>query len=92
MVCKLFDEETQVKRNVNGGGKEKLNPRIIQYVKQNCYYYWPIVTGKETEEESWKRCVISIDENARSLKNKPHKILESSFRTRKLMDISLSVI
>ena len=75
MVCKLFDEETQVKRNVNGGGKEKLNPRIIQRVKQKCFYYWPIINGKATEEESWKLCVIFIDENARSLKNKPRKRL-----------------
>ena len=75
MVRKLFDEETRVKSNVNGRGKEKLNPRIIQYLKQKCFYYWPIITGKEIEEESWKLCVISIDENARSLKNKPRKRL-----------------
>ena len=75
MVRKLFDEETRVKRNVSGRGKEKLNPRIIQYVKQKYYYYWPIVTRKETEEESWKHCVIFIDENARSPKNKPRKRL-----------------
>ena len=72
MVRILFDEETRLKSNVNGRGKEKLDPEIIKYVKRKCFYYWPL-SCKETEEEGWKLCVISIDENARSLKNKQRK-------------------
>ena len=33
LVEKLFDEETRVKLNVRGRGKEKLDPTIIVYVR-----------------------------------------------------------
>ena len=33
LVEKLFDEETRVKSNVRGRGKEKLDPTIIVYIR-----------------------------------------------------------
>lgn len=35
MARDLFDEETRLKSNVNGRGKERLDPEIIKYIKQN---------------------------------------------------------
>ena len=32
LVGELFDEETRVKSNVQGKGKEKLDPTVIEYV------------------------------------------------------------
>ena len=72
MVRDLFDEQTRINSNVNGKKKERLDPEIIKYIKQKCFYYWPL-SGKETEDEGWKLCIISMDENSRSLKNKPRK-------------------
>ena len=68
----LFDEQTRIKSNVNGKKKERLDPEVIKYIKQKCFYYCPL-SGKETEDEGWKLCIISMDENLQSLKNKPRK-------------------
>lgn len=37
LVGKLFDEETRVKSNVRGRGKEKLDPTIIAYVQATTF-------------------------------------------------------
>ena len=37
LVGKLFDEETRVKSNVRGRGKEQLDPIIMEYVKYNIW-------------------------------------------------------
>ena len=37
LVGKLFNEETRVKSNVRGRGKEQLNPTIMEYVKYNIW-------------------------------------------------------
>ena len=73
LVAHLIDEETRKKSNVAGKkGKQKLDPNVIEFVKEQCFYYWPL-TGQENEEDSWKLCKVSIDENSRSLINKPRK-------------------
>lgn len=61
----LFDPETRQKSNVRGRGKDQLNPTKIEYVKSKCFELHPS-TGNMKEE--WEKCIISIDERARSIK------------------------
>ena len=68
----LVDEETRKKSNVAGRGKDMLDPVIVNYVKNMCFQFFPI-TGSEKKADEWSKCVISIDESSRRLKNRPHK-------------------
>ena len=65
LTCNLFDEETRLKSNVRGRGKEKLDPDIINYVKAKCFVYYPS-EGNSTEE--WEKCIQSIDVKSRAIK------------------------
>ena len=38
LACKLFDEETLIKSNVQGHKKEKLDPEIINYIRKSVSY------------------------------------------------------
>ena len=65
LSCNLFDEETRLKSNVRGRGKEKLDPDIIQYIKAKCFMYHPS-EGNPTDE--WEKCIQSIDVKSRAIK------------------------
>ena len=67
LVAKLFDPETRLRSNVNGRGKDKLDPEKIKYVKKKVFQYFP-VSGAEREASEWQLCILSIDEFNRRLK------------------------
>lgn len=71
LACKLFDEETLMKSNVLGYKKEKLDPEIIAYIKEKCFYYFSSEDNSEEErEKEWKKCIESIDKKSRDIKKK----------------------
>ena len=47
-----------MKSNVRGRRKEKLDPNIIDYVKEKCFYYFPTEVD---DEEEWAKCIKNID-------------------------------
>ena len=78
LVEKLIDEETRVKSNVRGRGKEMLDPTVIQYaiprllfifyirwVKKTCFQYH---TTKGNMKDEWEKCIQSIDGKNRAIK------------------------
>lgn len=70
LSANLFDEETRLKSNVRGRGKEKLDPDIIQYIKTKCFTYHPS-DGNPTAE--WEKCIKSIDMKSRGIKKQMKK-------------------
>lgn len=72
LVRCLFTEEVRMNSNVNGRGKEMLDPTLIAYVKAKSFEFFPL-SGGEKLKEKWAECVIAIDEVNRRLKNKPSK-------------------
>ena len=72
LVRVLFDEETRKLCNVSGRGKEMLNPVIVGFIKNMCFQFFPL-NGTEKQVEEWGKCVVSIDESSRRLRNKPRK-------------------
>lgn len=73
LSANLFDEETRLKSNVRGRGKDKLDPDIIQYIKAKCFMYHPSA-GNPTAE--WERCIKSIDVKSRAIKRKRKELPE----------------
>ena len=41
LSVKLFDEQTRLTHNVSGRGKSKLDPAIIEYIKLQCFDFFP---------------------------------------------------
>jgi len=74
LVRSLFTKEVRMRCNVNGRGKDMLDPNLIRFVKNKCFEYFPL-SGTEKLAEKWGECVVSIDEANRRLKNKPSKKL-----------------
>ena len=71
LACKLFDEDILMKSNVLGLKKEKLDPEIIDYIKEKCFFYFSSEGNSEEErEEEWKKCIQSINEKSRAIKKK----------------------
>jgi len=75
LVAELFDEDTRKRSNVSGkAGKLRLNPVLMEHVRSLTFQYYPLELA-ESEKAEWAKCVISIDEFNRRLKNKPKKSL-----------------
>ena len=80
MVDELVDATTRINSNVNGRGKDKvtgkekqkLDPKIISYVKKKVFEVHP--SEKLADEESdWHDCIVKIDDQGRELKRKLKK-------------------
>ena len=72
LVNELVDTETRLKSNVRGRGKDKLDPKIIDYVKKKCFEVYP--SDKESDQKKdWEDCIIAIDDKARDLKRRLKK-------------------
>jgi len=41
LVAALFDEDTRLRSNVRGQGKDPLDPKMIEYVKKKCFETFP---------------------------------------------------
>lgn len=67
MSVRLFDEETRLTHNVSGRGKPKLNPKIIEFIRLQCFDFFPCKSSDNMERE-WSECVKAIDEKSRRLK------------------------
>lgn len=74
MVRHLFTKEERMQSNVNGRGKNMLDPNLMRYVKDKSFQFFPI-SGSEKLADKWSECIIAIDEANRRLKNKPSKKL-----------------
>ena len=72
LIRALVDEETRKQSNVSGRGKDMLDPVVVSYVKNMCFQFYPL-RGSEKEVDEWGKCIVSIDESSRRLKNKPPK-------------------
>ena len=69
LVDALVDEETRLKSNVIGRGKDQLDEKIIKYVKRKCFKMHP--SDKESDmKKDWADCITSIDSKARNCKRK----------------------
>ena len=56
----LVDEETWLKSNVIGRGKDQLDEKIIEYAKRKCFEMHP--SDKESDiKKDWADCITSID-------------------------------
>ena len=64
--------ETRKQSNVSGRGRDMLDPVVVSYVKNMCFQFYPL-HGSEKEVDEWGKCIVSIDESSRRLKNKPPK-------------------
>ena len=51
LIRHLIDKEVRRRSNVNGKGKERLDPDIVQYVKTKCFEYYPC---QATEDKATK--------------------------------------
>ena len=71
LVKRLFPEEVRKISNVSGKDKQKLDPSIIEYVKDTTFVHWPLAQSEKTDKE-WGECKIAIDEANRRL-NRPAK-------------------
>ena len=76
LSANLFDEETRLKSNVWGRGKDKLDPDIIQYIEPKCFMYH-LSDGNPTAE--WERCIKSIDVKSRAIKKEKGKNYQNSY-------------
>ena len=65
LVRRLVDKDVRRRSNVNGKGKEKLNPEVIRFVKSKCFEYYPSQPADIKKE--WSLCIITIDESCRRL-------------------------
>ena len=72
LIRALVDKETRKQSNVSGRGKDMLDPVVVSYVRNMCFQFYPL-SGSEKEADEWRKCVVSIDESSRRLKNKPPK-------------------
>ena len=72
LIRALVDKETRKQSNVLGRGKDMLDPVVVSYVRNMCFQFYPL-SGSEKEADEWGKCVVSIDESSRRLKNKPPK-------------------
>ena len=72
VIRMFFTEEERARSNVRGkGGKSRLNPVKIDFVKKKTFEMWPLQTF-ELEKKAWADCVCAIDEANRRL-NWPRK-------------------
>ena len=72
LVRALFNEDNSKQCNVSGRGKEMLDSVVVGFVKNVCFQFFPL-SGSEKQEDEWGKCVVSIDESSRRLRNKPRK-------------------
>ena len=72
LIRALVDKETRKQSNVSGRGKDMLDPVVVSYVRNMCFQFYPL-SGSEKEADEWGKCIVSIDESSRRLKNKPPK-------------------
>ena len=72
LVNELVDTETRLKSNVRGRGKDQLDMKIIEYVKNKCFELHP--SDKESDmKKDWDDCIVAIDDKGRELKRKLKK-------------------
>ena len=64
---KLFDEKMMLTYNVSGRGQPKLTSAIIEYIKLQCFRFFPCKSSKNMDEE-WSEYVKIIDKSPRRLK------------------------
>lgn len=72
LVNELFDDETRLRSNVRGRGKDKLDPKKIEYVKKKCFDMFPSERDGDMKKD-WEDCIVCIDDKARELKHKLKK-------------------
>ena len=72
LVNELFDTETRLRSNVRGRGKDKLDPKRIDYVKKKCFEMFPSDRDAD-EKKDWDDCIVAIDDKGRELKRKLKK-------------------
>ena len=71
LTRQLFTKQVRKTSNVSGRNKQKLDQRIIHYIKSTAFKYFPSQNTDVSKE--WADCIISIDESCRRLCNKPTK-------------------
>ena len=77
MVNQLFDTETRLKSNVRGRGKDKLDPRKIEYVKRKSFQLFPSARDSDIKKD-WDDCIVAMDDKGRELKRQLKKQQDKS--------------
>jgi len=68
----LIPENIRIISNVSGKNKRKLDPNVMEYVREVVFQYFP--SQQADNKKDWGECTIAIDESCRRLKNKPTKM------------------
>ena len=69
LVNELVDPQTRIRSNVRGRGKDKLDAKIIEFVKRKCFEMFP--SDKDSDmKKDWEDWIVSIDDKGRELKRK----------------------
>ena len=76
LVEKLFDVPTRLRSNVNGRGKEQLDPEVMRYIYHKVFEFYECETSKKKDE--WRSCIRAIDDKSRGLKKRRAASSESS--------------
>ena len=72
LVNKLVDKETCIRSDVSGRGKDQLDSKIIQYVKN---FFEMLPSDKDSaKKKDWDDCVAAIDDKERDMKLKMNKL------------------
>ena len=56
LVNELFDNKTRLRSNVTGRGKDKLDPKKIDYVKKKCYKMYRSDRNGDVKKD-WDDCM-----------------------------------
>ena len=76
LVDELVDTKTRIYSNVRGRKKNKIDDKIIDFVKKKCFELFP--SDKESDmKKDWDSCVIAIDGKGRQLKRKLKRQLKA---------------
>ena len=65
LVNELVDPQTQIRSNVWGRGKDKLDTKIIEFVKGKCFEMFPSDKNSDMKKD-WVECIVSIDDKVES--------------------------
>ena len=65
LVNELVDPQTQIWSNVWGRGKDKLDTKIIEFVKGKCFEMFPSDKNSDMKKDR-EECIVSIDDKVES--------------------------
>ena len=62
LVNELVDPQTRIKSNVQGRGNDKLDTKIIEYVKRKYFEMFPSDKDSDIKKTGREDCIVSIND------------------------------